>query len=540
MPRIAFAVATSLLIVLMGSCARGAKQAFQELTFIDHENLRYVEGPDTTAFQVSEIKKNINEAAKYGVDGYLLFAKDMMEALLTYDFDVPGIGNIGEQAFAQDSSHRERAGRLRKALREVTDHAEHKGIKLYFHSNQFIFKKDVLNVIKPATWGTAVCPAREATWAVYRGKIDEFFRRFPRVAGLQITGDETQVSVLKCDCEKCRDMTFVERVKRLTNETATAAKKHGKEIQMRTWQRMGELGDPSRMEEGIQDNVSFSIKNTAGDFRIAHGLDRAFLSAAAPNRIVCEFDAWREYTGHNYFPCYMGEAWTSRFQFLHERGIQRIAVRLMWNSNDNPIFDRPWGNFINIYAFLKLAEDPSRSAQDILEAFVEEHYPPSARKAAMDLYNFSMKFQRIMYYSQGQYLGDHSCVQDSDAHNDLKVIQSGGFLKTPGDFDARRTEINKAYTNAIALIDRMGHDVDANWIKDLKDGARVEQYVALSSTDKMEAIFWTNQKASNSTRSAALTELRQRMTERASTWKAWHPASYKTMQPNEMFAPFKP
>lgn len=101
-------------------------------------------------------------------------------------------------------------------------------------------------------------------------------------------------------------------LKRLTNETATAAKKYGKEIQMRTWQRMGKLGDPSRMEEGILDNVYFSIKNTAGDFRIAHGLDEEFLTAAAPKRIVCEFDAWREYTGHNYFPCYMGDEWTPR------------------------------------------------------------------------------------------------------------------------------------------------------------------------------------------------------------------------------------
>ena len=375
------------------------QQAFQELIFIDHENLRYVEGPETTAFQIEEIKRNIDKAQDYGVHGYLLFAKEMMEAMLTYDFDVPEIGHIGQQAFAAHSSHREEAERLRRGLSEVAEYAENNGVKLYFHSNQFIFKKDVLNVIKPATWGTAVCPGREATWAVYRGKIDEFFRLFPSIAGLQITGDETQVSVLKCDCEKCRNMDFVERVKHLTNETAAAARKHGKEIQMRTWQRMGELGDPSRMEEGILDNVSFSIKNTAGDFRIAHGLDEAFLTAVASNRIMCEFDAWREYTGHNYFPCYMGEAWAPRFKFLHDRGIQRIAVRLMWNSNDNPIFDRPWGNFINIYTFLKLADNPSRSAQDILDAFVKEHYPPSARKAAMDLYMFSMASSELQNHA---------------------------------------------------------------------------------------------------------------------------------------------
>ena len=196
----------SFSIIVIGSIASAGDRAFGELIFIDHENLRYVEGSETTAFQISEIKRNIDEAKKYGIDGYLLFAKDMMEAMLTYDFDVPGIGNIGAKAFAPDSSHRSKAECLRKALREAMDYCKKKDVKLYFHSNQFIFKKE-------------------------------------------------------------------------------------------------------------------------------------FLTAAAPKRIVCEFDAWREYTGHNYFPCYMGDEWAPRSKFLRQRGIPRVAVRLMWNSNDNPIFD---------------------------------------------------------------------------------------------------------------------------------------------------------------------------------------------------------
>jgi len=529
----------SLPIIFLGSIARAGDRAFEQLVFIDHQNLRHIKDPDTTAFQVNEIKRNVDQAKQYGVDAYLLFANKTMEGMLTYDFDVPGIGNIGAKAFPPDSEHRREAERLRKALREVLQYSKGKGVKLYFHSNQFIFPKEVLEVIKPATWGTAVCPGREATWAVYRGKIDEFFRLFPDIAGLQITGDETQVSVLKCKCDKCRDMSFVERVKCLTNETAAVAKKYGKEVQMRTWQRMGELGDPSRMEEGIADNVYFSIKNTDGDFRIIRGLDEKFLTAAAPKRIVCEFDAWREYSGHNYFPCYMGADWAPRFKFLRQRGIRRVAVRLMWNSNKNPIFDRPWGNFVNIHAFLKLAENPNRSGQDILDEFVNERYPPSARHAAMNLYRYSPEFQRTMYYLKDVYLGDHSRVQDEDAKGNLEDIQDQGFLKTRSDFATRRNEINDAYATAIEMIDDLGDSVPEEWIKGLKDGAQVEQYVALSTTDKMEAIFLKSQNVPDANRSAALAEVRRRMTERARKWKAWHPESYETMRADEMFAPFE-
>lgn len=92
--RITIVYTMSLSIIFIGSIARAGDRAFQELVFIDHENLRYIEGPETTAFQVNEIKRNVDQAKKYGIDAYLLFAKETMEEMLTYDFDVPGIGNI--------------------------------------------------------------------------------------------------------------------------------------------------------------------------------------------------------------------------------------------------------------------------------------------------------------------------------------------------------------------------------------------------------------------------------------------------------------
>ncbi len=510
---------------------------FDELIFIDHENLRYVEDGELTRFQVNEIKKNIDKAVEYGIDSYLLFAKETMEAMLTYDFKIEGIGNIGKQAFPMDGEHRDRATRLQLVLREVVDYAKEKKVRLYFHSNQFIFPDEVLDAIKPTTWGTAVCPGRESTWQVYRGKINEFCSMFPELAGLQITGDETQVSVLSCECDLCRDMSFPERVLRLTNETADVAAKHGMEVQMRTWQRMGDLGDPGAMDKGIRDNVYFSIKNTDGDFRLEHGLDEEFLTAAVPERIVCEFDAWREYSGHNYFPCYMGDDWAPRFRFLAEQGIPRVAVRLMWNSNKNPIFDRPWGNYVNIYAFRKLSENPDLDGQTILRDFVEEYYPESARQAAIDLYNSSQEFQKTIYYIRGDiYNADHARVQDDDAEEDLEDAQEEGFLIGVEDFESRRKEIQEAYGTALQLIDKLGSDVPTEWVEGLKDGARVEQYVALSSTDKMEMMYLLQQRSSDEDVGKDISEVKKRMKQRAQEWREWDSESYEDMQGEDVFA----
>lgn len=520
-----------------GKGITSSRHAFNELIFIDHENLRYVEDEELTRFQVHEIKRNIDVAVKRGIHTYLLFAKETMEAMLTYDFAVDGIGHIGTQAFSENSEHRREAVRLRKALREVVEYASQAGIGLYFHSNQFIFPDEVLEVIKPATWGTAVCPGREETWEVYRGKINEFASIFPELAGLQITGDETQVSVLSCDCPECRMIDFAERVKLLTNATAEVAAQFNMEVQMRTWQRMGELGDPSQMEQGILGNVSFSIKNTDGDFRIAHGLDREFLQAAVPDRIICEFDAWREYTGHNYFPCYMGDVWADRFQFLRDQGIGRIAVRLMWNSNTNPIFDRPWGNYLNLYAFMQFSKNPDLDGQKVLRMFVEKHYPESAWEPAIELYNYTPDFHRTMLYIKGKvYNANHSRVQDDDAWEDLEEAREDyNFLTNRQDFDRRRGEIEHAYDHTIQLVNNLGDDVSQTWSDELKRGARVHRYVALSTTDKMEIIFLLQQKEGGVNVDNQLRTVEKRMRQRADEWSAWDPQSYEDMDGTAAF-----
>lgn len=527
-----------VLLCLIGLCAfscsrRGnTRRVFKEIVFIDHQNLRFVGDPKTVEFQAHEAMKNMDKTAEFGVDTYLFFAKETFEAMLNYDFEIRGIGNVGRQAFSAGCGHRQTGEVLRASLNRVLEYAKVKNLRVFFHSNQFVFPKEVLKIIQPAVWGTAVCPGRKATWNIYRHKLNEFLTVFPGVSGFQVTGDETQISVLECRCDSCRTLTRVDRVNLLTKETADVCQRNGKEVQMRTWQRMGELereARPADMGKGLPSNVFFSIKNTRGDFHLPNPVDEVFLRAADPKRVIVEFDAWREYDGNNYFPCYMGDVWAPRFKLLKDLGVERIAVRLNWNSNKNPVFERPWGNLVNLTLFLKLAKQPERAPDDLLRGYIRDRFPKNAREAAFELYKYSSEFQQTVYYMKGEYCANHSKVQDEDAARNLEHLQGRGYLTEPGHFEKRRIEIQNACTKAMSLIDRMGAWIPETWRRGMREGVNVERYVSLGTIYKMEGMFWKQQN-----QPAQLHAVKTLLREMQNEWKRYHAESYRSMNGDDL------
>lgn len=500
---------------------------FSDIVFVDHGNLRVNGVERDIRNQVDVIKKNLDQAAAHGATTYLIFSKDYLDATLTYDFDLNGVGRVGELAYPPQSKRRGEVEYLRKALQDVCAHAKKKKIRIVFHSEQLNFPNKVKAVIEPVTWGTSACPGRRALWNVYRGKLEEFFKWFPGVDGIQITADEAPYPVLTCFCDECRKMSPLDRINLLTKETALVCEKLGKETWMRTWQRMGALEkekSPAQMAEGLPDSVFFSVKNTAGDFLLPNPVDEKFLRTADPKRLIVEFDAWREYEGHNYFPCYMGDVWAPRFALLQELGVQRVAVRLMWNNNANSLFERIWSNYVNLHTFLELAKNPKRNPDEILQEFVAKNYPASARQAAFELYKFSPELQKGLYYPFGRYNANHSRVQDKNAATDLKDYQANGHFSLAADFSARREEILVLCSKADAAIDRLGKDVSAAWIKEMKKGLQVEKNVALGTTYKMQALF-----LQQNSQTAELNTLWEEMKRFSQDWQKSDPESFLAM-----------
>lgn len=420
-----------------------------KLQAIDHWNLRYFnETHFTLEEQAEAIKRNMDILVELGFSSYLLFAReDIFESTLSYDFEIEGIGNIAQQASWSPNL------RVRGLLQSVIDYGKELGLDVYFHSNQIWFPSSILNVIGGVNTHK---PPTETTWEIYRKKMDEFFEIFPDIAGLQITGDETMINLEE-----------IEQINRLTNETADAAGPD-RSVLMRTWQRIGALGhpdeDPYKMFDGVRDNVEFSIKNTRGDFRYGNGFDFRYMDVAYPERVIIEFDAWREYENHNIFPFYLGEYWEPRFKEIADNGFTQIAVRLNWNSGFYPLIERPWTNWVNIYMFLGFARNPYVDPDIILQDYIDRYYPEDASESAFDLYKATTDYIFALYYTPA--------IQDIADHG--RVNRSGRVrVSLDNDWFVR---VDNAYYNILNKIEALPEGTP--YIDELRKDAQILAYVS--------------------------------------------------------------
>ena len=348
-------------------------KSFDELQVIDHWNLRYHNEYDdfTLEEQVEQIKRNMDVASELGFTSYLLFQKDAFPELLTW----------GRKHEPDDD--------LRRAVRQVLDYAKERRLKLYLHCNEFMWPDDV-----DVPFGDT-----QAAWGTYRQAIKELIALYPDLAGFEVTADETSGA-----------LATREGVLRFHNETARALRADGREriALMRTWQRVGFLGSPTTIGKTDDHNVLFSVKNTNGDFGIVKEFDAEFLQAVDDTtRLLVEFDAWREYESHNTFPVYLGDYWAPRIRTLAEIGVKRIGLRFNWNSGRFPITERPWANWVNVFTFIRLAENPYADPDAILREFVGLYFPPEAHQAAFDLYKSSFDYVKDLYWINGKQIADH-------------------------------------------------------------------------------------------------------------------------------------
>jgi hypothetical protein len=388
-------------------------KAFKDLQVIDHWNLSYHEEYDefTLAEQVTQIKRNMDVGAQLGFTSYLLFQKDAFPELLTWG-----------GRYKPDQQ-------LRAAVQEVLDHAMARGLKLYLHCNEFMWPDSV-----DVAYGDT-----SQAWQTYRDALRELISLYPDLAGFEVTGDETGGALE----EK-------EGVLKFHNETALALRSDSREriALMRTWQRVDVLGLPTTLGKTDEANVLFSVKNTDGNFGAVKGFDQEFIETVYdPTRLLLEFDAWREYETHNIFPIYLGDYWAPRFRELAHRGVECIGVRFNWNSGQFAITERPRGNWVNIFCFVRLAENPNADPDEILREYIDLYYPSDARHVAFDLYKSSFGFVRDLYWNDREKITDHGRVNREQKIGDRRV---------PADWFARVDRLTEQMLNQISALPDSG------------------------------------------------------------------------------------
>ncbi len=341
---------------------------FENVQAIDHWNFRYHKRYDDFNLedQIAQVKANMDVAAEFGFNSYLLFQKDAFQELLTWD-----------GKYAPDEE-------LKSAIREVIKYGRSKGLGLYLHSNQFAWPDEV---------GVSFSDSDEA-WMVFENAMIELIETFPELAGYEVTGDETK-----------GQLDNREGLLKFHNLTARALKSDGHEriALMRTWQRCEFLGVPEEeLGKGDESNLKYSIKNTSGDFNIPNSMDSNYIKQGVDgSRLLIEFDAWREYETHGIFPLYLGDYWAPRFKAIADAGISSVGVRFNWNSGKFHIADknRPYANWVNLYTFHRFTENPYADPDEILLDFCKMHFPESP-DAAFDMYKHTFDFIKSVYYNE--------------------------------------------------------------------------------------------------------------------------------------------
>ncbi len=531
--------------------ALGTPSTALRLSLVDHASFRKLdEGEGDLAEDLATTQRRMAAAQALGASRYVLFTGDL-ESLLTYDLPVPGLGALGPKAFPPGDPRREQAARSQAALAAVIAEGRRLGLEVWVHTNQFSYPEPVFALARPAIADEAghICVDRPVTWALYRAKLTELFDALPGLSGLQLTADEAEQSLFGCapggsQGEGGRigaaDGSTLARVNRLVAETAQVAAERGLAVEARTWGRLYRLeeeADPRRMTEGLPANTDLSLKVTDGDFHLFS--PPSPLLAHVDARVTLELDAWGEHLGFNHFPCWQGPVWAPMLRPALARGVRRLALRIAWDQQANDLFERPWGNLLNLDYARALADDPGLEPDSFLQAWVAARYRPPAREAAMALYRRSTALQAVWLAEDEVELTDHSRLFRPYGGGDrfervrdrLDRLQAEGAFLDAADFAARRATVAAACTEAqdlVAALARSGGAPEA-WTAELARGARAQCRVAEGVTDQLELLHLRRREAAGE-EAPGLADLAARIRAWTAAWQAEDPASFELLE----------
>ncbi len=383
-----------------------------ELAYVDHQcffalyEMQDAQGklndPERLAYEQSLLIRRLYAAAEDGVDLYHVFGRSMTEFLTYEDYGI----------YPKAHPRRQAALQFRQAFLPCLEKAAELGIRIGFSSNQFTFPQAVYDARGPELCGEGsgaakVCPGLPFVWELYRSMFREFFDVCPGISVLQLTTNETQVNVVDCDCPHCAHLGLADRILKLTTESYAVCAEHGVELQLRSWGEMEDEGFFDHISDALPEEIPVSLKNTQGDFHLYLPMHR-MIGYGERSQIV-EFDAWREFSGWNGFPCFMGYRYKERIQACQEKGVARFSLRLTWLPNHRLLEEIPWGNDLNRRVFLALLEDPDLDVDLWLNEALQRICGGPCPQL-FELYRDSSTLLQDAYFPGGMHLHSHSTV----------------------------------------------------------------------------------------------------------------------------------
>ena len=318
------------------------------------------------------------------------------------------------------------------------------GLKVYYHIDLFVLPKALVE-----KYGADLCDGngkislrREKTLEVHRALFDEMFRRFPDVDGLIIRVGETYLhdtpyhtgngAVLYGDKEQeKRDFAFL--LNFLREEVCV---RHGRYLFFRTWDCFPDRfhADPDYYQTVCaqvepHEKLLFSIKHTALDFWRRVKFNECITLGA--HRQIIEVQCQREYEGKGAYPMYVMNGVINTFEeYASPRGLRDVVGNPLvcgiytWTRGggwEGPYLKNEFWCGLNAYVIAQYAKDPSRTEEEIFNAYTREQMGLSAADAE--------KFRRLCLTAcraelLGRYIKDYD-----DKHLHQAVVPCGNWIR---------------------------------------------------------------------------------------------------------------
>ncbi|AXX29345.1 alpha-glucuronidase [Actinosynnema pretiosum subsp. pretiosum] len=133
------------------------------------------------------------------------------------------------------------------------------------------------------------------------------------------------------------------------------------------------------------DNVVLQVKNGPIDFQPREPVSPV-IAAMPTTRLAVEFQVTQEYTGQQRHVCYLGPQWSEVLRFpFGDREVHTLAagVTAVSNVGDDPFWTGHPLAQANLYAFGRLAWDPTADPDELLREWIALTFPDPAAHAPL-------------------------------------------------------------------------------------------------------------------------------------------------------------
>jgi len=249
------------------------------------------------------------------------------------------------------------------------------------------------------------CVASEATWEMYRAKYREYVRRFPCVdfcilrlgenyshltGGAYVGNGVYHFGVRKPYCQRCKDLSYDERIAKVINETAAILCPSPIQYIHRTWDTRQDLihGNDEVYQKILarvdqREKILWSIKYTKTDFW-RYNFPNPCIGVGGVKQMV-EFQCQREYEGKGAYPNYIGRGVAEGHRYAADK---RCVGVWHWHHGGGwggpKVVDDMW-NQANIYACAHLAWDPEANPKELAREWAVLTFGKKASHDVVDL-----------------------------------------------------------------------------------------------------------------------------------------------------------